>query len=167
MRRENMARWSSTPSRLGSGFSSPRKQQQQHVRPVPVFIGDREGSILDIAEDNTVCSDITDAFSLDVSEPEIHRAFMMVPSLDKIEEPSVGGTNSWGGLSHSSKKSSKTEESSSTQDKKKHLTSRWESSRDETPDGSGTPKTPTRGQEPVEKTPQSTRFGWLKKILKK
>jgi hypothetical protein len=157
-----MSRWSSTPMRLGSAPSSPRKQQQ-HVRPVPVVIG--EGSILDIAEDNTVCSDITDAFSLDVSEPEIHRSFMMAPNLDKIEEPSVD--TSWGALSHSSKKSSKTEVTSSTQDKKRHLTSRWESSRDFTADGSGTPKTPTRRQETVEKTPQSKRFGWLKKILKK
>ena len=111
---ESATRWTSTPARLASP-DSPRKTH----RGIPGVIG--EGSTLELDDNNTVASDITDAFSTDLTDSTSNSPYYSkrgLSNLDKINE------NNHCDNIHSD---SATRASSSTKEKAMHLSRRWQS----------------------------------------
>jgi hypothetical protein len=154
-------------------FGPPPQSPMRYSRPIPT-VG-RENTVLECHDDDSVGSDITDQFSLDITEADIHRSKTKITSdLERIYEPDgdeeeaahakhkAGG--SWAELSHSLKKNSGDGDSAIDRINQVHKSRRWSSMRNL----NAAPKTPVRKTEPkadpgFTKTP--TRLGWLKKKL--
>ena len=136
----------------------------------PVTIA--EGSVLEVSDDNSVCSDITDAFSWEPQEIDNSRRTRKL-ELGRIDESessehcqqTIGGT-SWGDLSVSEDKRDDT--SFLSRDKRMHVAKRWQS----TPSLNGARqfdalRSPMRELETGVATATATpgRFDWLKKKM--
>jgi hypothetical protein len=145
----------------------------------PVAIA--EGSILEVDDDTSVCSELTDNFSWEPMENEYsksaRRELGLVP-INEMENSEHGqqtiGDTSWGGLSFSArdKEDQSTKDSTGSSDKRRHLSKRWQS----TPNIGANPaddmlKSPTRvvREESEEvtftKTPGRRSLGWIKKKI--
>jgi len=141
-----------------------KKGKNKHMRPIPMTIG--EGSILECnPDDGTVCSDITDGFSMESWEVEQYRAAKRKSDLQRINEEENSEKSShhmrakfgesWGDLSFSDNASN------FSVDKRQHLSKRWQSTPNMKVDDDVL-KSPVRGKvEPAGKK----RFGWLKKKI--
>ncbi len=134
----------------------------------PVAIA--EGSVLEISDDCSVHSDITDGFSWEPQEKDYPKRAKK-QGLGKIEENDDSehghrmiASTSWADLSLSDDK--RDDASDLSRDKRMHLSKRWQSS----PSLGGETrldmlKTPTRNVEAVVETNTPGRLGWLKKKM--
>jgi hypothetical protein len=162
--RKEMSRWSSVPTKLGS----PVTPQKTPSRPVSVKIS--EESIIEVGDDDSVCSELTDGFSFEPMEPEYPRKVKSSRGLSEIKEnsedhqkASLMGT-SWADLSHS-EETEASKASNFSKERRMHLSKRWQSTSNLSaavnPDFL---KSPVRGIESRKKKGSHERFGWLKKL---
>jgi hypothetical protein len=169
-------RWSSVPKNLGSvvdtsmkhqGSRNPRsKQNQKALNPSEI----NPGSVLELEDNDTVCSELTDSWSADVirdwlqAQASRHgrKASLDLDSILKEEGIDVLN-NSWEGLSftpHEQKAPTVDDESIL------HQSKRWESSPGLVQQGVPRPERPSEPEIPkITKVQESSdRFGWLKKF---
>jgi hypothetical protein len=161
--RKQMSRWSSVPTKLGS----PVTPQKRPSRPASVKIS--EESIIEVGDDDSVFSELTDGFSFEPMEPEYPRKVKSSRGLGEIREnsehqkASLMGT-SWADLSHS-EETEATKASNFSKERRMHLCKRWQSTSNIAVDvNSDFLKSPVRGIESRKKKGSHERFGWLKKL---
>ena len=169
-------RWSSVPRNLGSavgtrmkhqGSRNPRsKQNRKALNPSEI----KPGSVLELEDNDTVCSELTDNWSADVIRDWLQgqaRQHGRKASLDLdsiLQEKGIDMfNNSWEGLSFTPH-----EQNAPVVDDESvlHQSKRWESSPGLVQQGVPRPERPSEPEIPKSTKVQesSDRFGWLKKF---